>query len=67
MSEQHEPLYKLGRIQVPRKGKLFMLHYWHPSSYSSYKLGDKSWIKKERGSVYNKSNICVVICATNIP
>ena len=29
--------------------------------------GDKSWTRKEPGSIYDKWNISVVICDTDIP
>jgi hypothetical protein len=32
--------------QVLRKGKQLLLHMWHPSCYSYYKPGDKSWTRK---------------------
>jgi hypothetical protein len=32
-----------------------------------YKPDDKSWMRNAPGSVYNKWNISVVICDTNIP
>jgi hypothetical protein len=35
-----------GWTQVPRKGRQFLLHMWHSSCYSWYKLGDKSWMRK---------------------
>jgi hypothetical protein len=47
-----------GWTQVLRKGKQLLLHYWHPSCYSSYKPGDKSWMKKGPGSVYDKWKTC---------
>ena len=47
-----------GWSQVLRKGIQFLLHYWLPSCYSSYKSGDKkkSWIRKGPESFY-KSNM----------
>jgi hypothetical protein len=33
----------------------------------SYKLGDKSWMRKGTASVYDKWNISAVICDTDIP
>ena len=38
--EQHEPKQILGLTQVLRKGKLYLFHNWHPSSYSCYKPAD---------------------------
>jgi hypothetical protein len=37
-----------------------------PSCYSSYKVSDKSWKRKVPLSVYDKWNISVVICDTDI-
>ena len=37
-----------------------------PSCYSSYKIGNKSWKRKVPVSVYDKWNISVVICDTDI-
>jgi hypothetical protein len=54
-------------ILVFRKGKQFLLHYWHPSCWSSYKPADKPWMRKGPGSNYDKWNISVVICDTYIP
>jgi hypothetical protein len=31
-----------------RKGKQFLVHWCHPSCCSSYKPGDKSWMRKNR-------------------
>ena len=39
---------------------------WQLSCYSSYKPGDESWVRKGQGSAYDKWNISVVICYTNI-
>ena len=33
-------------IQVARKGKQFLLHYWHQSSYSCDKLGKSQDFKQ---------------------
>jgi hypothetical protein len=38
-----------------------------PAAPSSYKPGDKSWMRKGPGIVYDKWNISVVICDTDIP
>jgi hypothetical protein len=35
--------------------------------YSSYKSGDKSWMRKDPGSIYDKWDIFVIICDTNLP
>ena len=56
-----------GWTQMLRKCKHFLLHQWHPSCKSSYKCGDKSWMRKGPESVYDKWNISVVICDTGIP
>jgi hypothetical protein len=40
---------------------------WHPSCYSSYKPGGKSWIRKGSESVYDEWNISVGICYTDVP
>jgi hypothetical protein len=53
--------------QVLQRGKTFLLHWWHLSCYSSCKPGDKSWIRAGPGRAYDKWNISVVICDTNIP
>jgi hypothetical protein len=37
------------------------------SCQSSYKPVDKSWMRKGPGSAYDKWNIYVVICDTDIP
>jgi hypothetical protein len=37
------------KTRMLRKGKKFLLHMWHPSCYSCYKPGDKSWMKKTTG------------------
>jgi hypothetical protein len=52
--------------QVLRKGKQFRLHYWPPSCYSCFKSGDKSYMRK--GPVYNydKWNISLFTCDTDI-
>jgi hypothetical protein len=42
----HEPQYKPSLLW---KGTWFLLHYWHPSCYSCYKPGDKSWMRKGPG------------------
>ena len=39
--EPRTPLRR-GWTQMLRKGKQFLLHYWHPWYYSSYRPGDKS-------------------------
>jgi hypothetical protein len=40
---------------------------WHPACYSRYKPDDKSWMLKGRNCDYDKQNISVVICDTDIP
>jgi hypothetical protein len=37
---------------------------WHPSCYSCYKPGDKSWMRKGRYCDCDKRNIYLVICNT---
>ena len=49
-----------------RKGKLFLLHMWHPSCYSCHKPGDKSWITKGTNCDYGKRNISMFLCNTDI-
>ena len=49
-----------GWNQMPRKGKQFLLHTWHPSCYSCYKPGDKSWMRKWPDIDYDKRNISFV-------
>jgi hypothetical protein len=46
--------------------KQLLLHYWHPMFYSSYKPGDKSWMRKGLGSAYDKWNSLsrsLILCA----
>ena len=50
-----------------RKGKQFLLHVCHPWYYSCYKPGDKSWMRKGPDCDYDKHNISVLICDTDIP
>ena len=38
-----------------------------PVVLSSYKPGDKSWMRKGPGNVYRKWNIYVVVCDIDIP
>jgi hypothetical protein len=45
----------------PTKNQEWTQVLWHPSCYSSYKPGDKSWMRKGPKSVY-KWNMSVVIC-----
>ena len=40
----------------------FLLHMWHPSCYSRYKPGEKSWMRKRLVSNYDKRNISMVVC-----
>ena len=37
---------KPGETQLLWKDKQFLLHMWHPSCYSCYKPGDRSWMRK---------------------
>jgi hypothetical protein len=39
---------------------------WHPSYYSCYRLGDKLWMRKGPHCDYDKRNITVIICYTQI-
>ena len=66
-TEQHEPSWNPRVTHVVRKGKQFLLHMWHLSCYSSYKPGDKSWMRKWPDYNYDKQNISMVICDTDIP
>jgi len=48
-----------GLAQVLRKGKQFLLYYWHPSCSSCKTSGDKSWRRKEGWDCdCNKQYIC---------
>ena len=38
----------LVKMQMPRKGRPFLLHMWHRSCYSSCKPGDESWMYEWR-------------------
>jgi hypothetical protein len=42
---EDKPNWNPGWTQVPRNGKQFLLTMWHPSRYSCYKSGDKSWMR----------------------
>ena len=53
--------------QMIWKGKQLLLHMLHQSCYSCYKPGDKSWMSKGPHCDYDKWNISVVICDTDIP
>jgi hypothetical protein len=67
IEQQEFPLKTGGEFdQVLRNQKQFLLHLWHPSCHSSYKYGDKSWMKKGPNCDYDKRNISVVICETDI-
>jgi hypothetical protein len=39
-------------------GKIFMLHYWHPSCYFCCKPVGKSWMRKRPDCSYYQRNIC---------
>ena len=41
-----------------RKGKQFLLHWWHPSCYCCYKSGDKSWTRKGPNYDYDNRRLC---------
>jgi len=60
MNEQHAPLWNP-----------VLLHLWHPSSYSCYKPGDKSWMRKgpECGHLWHRysSTVYQVMVATVKP
>jgi hypothetical protein len=45
--------------------KQFLLHMQHPSCYSCYEAGDKSWMGKEQDCDYDKRNISVVMWQDN--
>jgi hypothetical protein len=60
---QHVPHYKTEWTKALRKGGQFML----PLCYSRYKPDDKSWIMKGSENAYDKWNISVIICDTDVP
>jgi hypothetical protein len=65
--EQHRTSLKTG-VELMCSGRMqFLLHEWHMFRYSSYKVDDKSWMRKGPGSAYDKWNISVVICDTYVP
>jgi uncharacterized membrane protein YccF (DUF307 family) len=41
-------------IQVLRNGEQFLFHMWHPSCFSCYKIGDKSWMWKGPDCIHNE-------------
>ena len=49
------------------KLKISVTRTRHPWCWSSYKASDKSWMRKGPESAYNKWNISVVFCDTDIP
>jgi hypothetical protein len=51
---------------VLRKGKQFLLHILHLLRYSCYKPCDKFWMRKGSDCDYDKRNIFMVICDTEI-
>ena len=61
-SSNTKPTKNRGWTHVLWKVKQFLLHMSHPSCYSCYKHGDKSWIRKEPECDYDNWNIFVVIC-----
>jgi hypothetical protein len=61
------PLKNLGWTLVLWKGKQFLFHMWHTSCYSFYEAGDRPWTQKGPDCDYDKRNITVVICDTDIP
>ena len=61
------PTTNRGWSQVLQKGRQFLLHQWHPSCCSSYKHDYKSWMRKWFVRIYEKWNLYVAICDTDIP
>jgi len=55
--EQTEPHKTKGWMQVLRKDRQFLLHWWHSSCYLCYKLGHKPWMRKGRDWDYDKRNL----------
>jgi hypothetical protein len=55
---------KISVTRTPLKTEGEIGHLW---CWSSYKASDKSWMRKEPESAYNKWNISVVFCDTDIP
>jgi len=49
------------------KDDQFLLHMLHPSFYSRYKPSDKSSMRNDPDSDYDKWNISMVIWDTDIP
>ena len=60
------PIENRGWSEVLRKGRQFLLHKWHPSCCSRYKHDYKSWMRKWLVRAYEKWNLYVVICDTDI-
>ena len=50
---------------VLRNGKQYLLNQWNPSWYNCFQSGGNSWM----GNIcdYDKRNISMVICDTDIP
>jgi hypothetical protein len=59
-SSNTKPTKNRGWTHVLWKVKQFLLHMSHPSCYSCYKHGDKSWIRKEPECDYDNWNIFFV-------
>ena len=59
-------LKKMRWTRVIQKGKQFLLHKWHPSCCSCYLSGDKSWMWKTQNCDFDKQDVPVVICDTDI-
>jgi hypothetical protein len=62
----HRKLKNMDLSRVQRKGKHVRLYWWRPSFYTCYKPVDKSWMRKGPDCHYDKRNISVVICNTDI-
>ena len=57
--------YAPGWSRVFRNSNEFLLHMWHPSCYSCYKPGDKSWTKKGLDADYDKFNQVATVKSDN--
>ena len=64
--ERHEPHLKPGVNSGAPESKQFLLHIWYSLCYSLNKHGDKLWMRKGRHCDYDKLNIFVVACDTDI-
>ena len=54
------------RVNCKVSSYCFTNDVWHSSYYSSNKLRDKSWMRKEPYLDYNKRNISEVICDVTV-